>query len=53
MQVLLSKKKNPNKDYYFYTHIQHTKNYLLREHKLKYANYSGQQIAMNNFVEAK
>jgi hypothetical protein len=29
IQVLLSKRKHPNKDYYFYTHIQFTTNYLL------------------------
>jgi hypothetical protein len=29
MPVLLSKRKHPNKDYYFYTHIQFTTNYLL------------------------
>jgi hypothetical protein len=53
IRVLLSKRKHPNKDYYFYTHIQFTTNYLSREQKLKYTNYSGQQIGMSNFVQAK
>jgi hypothetical protein len=53
IQVLLSKRKHPNKDYYFYTHIQFTINYLLREQKLKYNNYSVQQLNMSNFVKAK
>jgi hypothetical protein len=53
IQVLLSKRKHPNKHYYFYTHIQFTTNYLLGEQKLKYNNYSGQQINMRNFVQAK
>jgi hypothetical protein len=28
-QVLLSERKHPKKEYYFYTHIQFTINYLL------------------------
>jgi hypothetical protein len=53
IQVPLSKRKHPNKDYYFCTHIQFTTIYLLGEHKLKYNNYSGQQINMRDFVQAK
>jgi hypothetical protein len=37
----------------FSTHIQFTTIYLLQEQKLKYNNYSEQQINMSNFVKAK
>jgi hypothetical protein len=53
MQVLSSIRKHPTKYYYLSTHIQFTTIYLVQEQKLKYNNYSGQQINMSNFVQAK
>jgi hypothetical protein len=53
MQVIYCARKPPTKNLCFPTSILFTIIYLLREQKLKYNNYCGQQTNVRNFVQAK
>jgi hypothetical protein len=50
MHALISKSKHYTKNDYFSKPIQFTTIYLLQRQKLKYNNYSKQEINMSYFV---
>jgi hypothetical protein len=50
MKALNIKRKHRTKNEYFHKHIAFTIIYLLQEQKIKYRNYSEQEITVKKFV---
>jgi hypothetical protein len=53
IQVLNIKKRLSTKDEHFAKHILFNMIYLLQKQKLRYTNYSEQQINMRHFIQSK